>query len=178
MSLPDTFWAKAKTTDCIVWTGAQNNTGYGCFGINGKSQLAHRLVWEEAHGPIPDGMTIDHLCRVHSCIRLDHLELVTMAENIRRRPMRLELGSECKRGHILTAENIYVNAKGNNECIECRVQLRREQRQKDRQIAVALGGAAAMRAWAINQGFQIGAKGRIPRNIRDAYIAAHAEAAA
>jgi hypothetical protein len=57
MSLPDTFWAKAKTTDCIVWTGAQNNKGYGCFGINGKSQLAHRLVWEEAHGPIPAAST-------------------------------------------------------------------------------------------------------------------------
>lgn len=125
MTLPETFWAKARTTDCIIWAGAQNNKGYGCFAIEGKSQLAHRLVWEEAFGPIPDGMTVDHLCRVHSCIRLDHLELVTQTENRRRARQAAGYvpGGECARGHALTEDNIYRRkSRAGFECRTCRQQ--------------------------------------------------------
>ena len=123
MTLPDTFWAKATATDCIVWTGAQNTKGYGCFAVNGKSELAHRLVWEEGHGPIPDGMTVDHLCRVHSCIRLDHLELVTTGENHLRGLASAGFvpGGKCARGHDLTEDNIYRRKnRAGFECRECR----------------------------------------------------------
>lgn len=138
MSLPDTFWSKARTTDCIVWTGAQNNKGYGCFAIEGKSQLAHRLVWEEEHGPIPEGMTIDHLCRVHSCINLDHLEVVTQTENRRRRSESSGYvpGGQCARGHELTEDNIYRRKnRAGFECRECR-------RQTNERWAIAKTGAA------------------------------------
>ena len=80
MSLPTHFWSKTAQYDCIVWTAAANSKGYGCFLVDGQSQLVHRLAWEEVNGPIPEDMTIDHLCRVRTCVNVKHLELVTIAE--------------------------------------------------------------------------------------------------
>lgn len=122
MSLPSNFWAKTATTDCIVWTGAANTKGYGCFAVNGQSQLVHRLVWIDANGPIPEDMTIDHRCRVRSCVNLDHLELVTIAENNRRKKVAggLTIGSECVHGHEITLANAYYHPRGHIECRQCR----------------------------------------------------------
>ena len=41
-------------------------------------------MWERERGPIPEGLQLDHLCGVPSCVNLDHLEPVTGAENSRR----------------------------------------------------------------------------------------------
>jgi DNA-binding transcriptional regulator YiaG len=67
-------------TPCWIHRGALNHAGYGQ--VFGKT--AHRRAWEEAHGLIPHGLEIDHLCRVRACVNPDHLELVTRAENCRR----------------------------------------------------------------------------------------------
>ena len=64
------------------WTGRLDRDGYGRAG----SDMAHRRAWEEAVGPIPDGMQIDHLCRTRDCINVDHLEVVTPWENVHRSP--------------------------------------------------------------------------------------------
>lgn len=83
--LPQTFWAKVEKTDTHwLWTGAHQSRGYGSFAIAGKTYQAHRLAYETAYGPIPDGLTIDHLCRVPSCVNPEHLEAVSLAENNRR----------------------------------------------------------------------------------------------
>ena len=83
--LPQTFWAKVEKTDTHwLWTGAHQPRGYGSFAIAGKTYQAHRLAYETAYGPIPDGLTIDHLCRVPSCVNPEHLEAVSLAENNRR----------------------------------------------------------------------------------------------
>jgi hypothetical protein len=50
----------------------------------GKCRNAHRVFWVERFGPIPEGLQIDHLCRVTACVNTDHLELVTHTENTRR----------------------------------------------------------------------------------------------
>lgn len=71
-------------TPCIVWMGALNAKGYGCFGLDGDTKLAHRVAYEFENGPIPDGLTIDHLCRVKRCVNPAHLEAVTGRENTRR----------------------------------------------------------------------------------------------
>jgi hypothetical protein len=63
---------------------ARNGKGYGVVVIAGRFQLAHRAMWEQENGPVPDGRILDHLCRQHDCMRPDHCEPVTPAENIRR----------------------------------------------------------------------------------------------
>lgn len=66
---------------CLVWQGGLQSKGYGCIGVRG----AHVFVWEEQHGAIPTGMTIDHLCCEKRCLNTAHMEIVTRAENTRRR---------------------------------------------------------------------------------------------
>ncbi len=69
---------------CHLWIGALSPTGYGRKNHFGKNRLAHRLVYEMEHGKIPSGMTVDHLCRVRSCVNTKHMEIVTLKENILR----------------------------------------------------------------------------------------------
>lgn len=68
-------------TGCWIWTGLRSTAGYG---RTGPSTFAHREYYEKANGPIPDGLSLDHLCRTPACVNPDHLEPVTHAENLRR----------------------------------------------------------------------------------------------
>jgi hypothetical protein len=78
------FWAKVdKSGDCWVWTSVMHR-GYGVYGSRARRRKAHRWAWEFANGPVPAGLEIDHLCRNRACVRPDHLEPVTHAENVRR----------------------------------------------------------------------------------------------
>jgi len=74
--------------DCIEWTGSKNGKGYGVKGltINGKktSTPAHRWMYQEYVGKIPEGLEIDHLCRNRGCVNVKHLEPVTHKENLMR----------------------------------------------------------------------------------------------
>lgn len=70
--------------DCRTWAGALNPEGYGRAVYRGKSMGAHRAAYLSAVGPIPEGLTIDHLCRNRACINPAHLEPVTQSENTRR----------------------------------------------------------------------------------------------
>jgi hypothetical protein len=73
---------------CWVWQLSQQSTGYGKItlsGPNGKRRVAaHRVFFERAKGPIPEGLQLDHLCRNRLCVNPDHLEPVTQMENFRR----------------------------------------------------------------------------------------------
>jgi hypothetical protein len=122
MTLPATFWSHTRRSDCVIWFGAVNTKGYPCVNVDGRSQLAHRLAYEDAVGPIPDGYTIDHLCRVRNCVNPDHLEVVTVAENNRRKRTiaGLQIGGECIRGHQITELTAYRHPRGHIECRECR----------------------------------------------------------
>lgn len=81
---------KAGPDDCWLWLGTVMNHGYGQFriGTSGKNEvhhMAHRYAWERVNGPIPEGLTIDHLCEVILCVNPAHMEPVTNSENARRR---------------------------------------------------------------------------------------------
>ena len=67
----------------LLWTGYTDSDGYGALSVNGRMVLAHRYAWTRDHGPIPDGMTIDHVCFERSCVNTEHLRLATHAENTR-----------------------------------------------------------------------------------------------
>lgn len=73
---------------CWLWTGVIQKGGYGRFSLNRKYVGAHRWSYEHHVGPIPKGLTIDHLCFVPACVNPAHLEPVTQGENNRRAAMR------------------------------------------------------------------------------------------
>lgn len=75
-------------TGCLTWTGPRNNRGYGYITVDGRKVLVHRLAYELLVGPIPTGLTIDHLCRQKDCREHTHLEPVTERENYRRGQVR------------------------------------------------------------------------------------------
>lgn len=71
-------------TYCWVSGHNRNSKGYARVNTAGRSTPAHRVAYEHFIGPIPDGLTLDHLCRNRACINPAHLEPVTSLENIRR----------------------------------------------------------------------------------------------
>jgi hypothetical protein len=74
-------------TPCWIWLRAKDTLGYGIFANKtrlGASRLAHRESFIRAYGMIPQGLELDHLCRQSSCVRPEHLEAVTHAENLKR----------------------------------------------------------------------------------------------
>jgi len=83
-SLEERFWSKVDKNGpngCWVWTGCIGH-GYGQIRQNKKLYQAHRVSWEWAVGPIPNGMEIDHRCRVKQCVNPDHLRVVTHKQNL------------------------------------------------------------------------------------------------
>jgi hypothetical protein len=87
VSAKKTIWDCIALPDdaegCWVWIGSIDRHGYGRL-TREPSTLAHRIVYEELIGPIPEGLTLDHLCRNRKCVRPDHLEPVSNRENILR----------------------------------------------------------------------------------------------
>lgn len=105
---------------CWLWTRALTNSGYGQLTVFSGSALAHRQSYEAFRGAIPDGLHLDHKCRVRICVNPDHLEPVTVAENNRRAPRAHTKKTHCKRGHALTEGNIYFYKGGAvRMCKEC-----------------------------------------------------------
>ena len=69
-------------TPCHLWLRHINADGYGMVTRDGKQQSAHRWFYGQVNGPIPEGMTLDHVCRERRCVNPDHLEPVVLRENI------------------------------------------------------------------------------------------------
>lgn len=120
------FWAKVDLdgpNGCWLWTAKKTpgkHAGYGVFAITAHVQpMAHRYAYELLVGPVPEGLVLDHLCRVRNCVNPVHLEPVTQRENIMR---QLNTGTEthCPHGHEFTPENTYVAPKGYRQCRECK----------------------------------------------------------
>lgn len=119
----DKFWAKVNVLgvdDCWVFyyrLGKEDK--YTTFRLDtGKGMSAHRVAYATKVASFPKHLTIDHLCKVKSCLNPKHLEPVTTAENNRRSSHQQK--SYCMYGHPYTEENIYRSPRGDRSCIKCR----------------------------------------------------------
>lgn len=102
---------------CWIWRGAVNSSGYGEVRVGEVQRRAHRVMFEFFYGPIPNDLTVDHLCRVPQCVNPLHMELVTVRENIRRGGNAAK--THCRKGHPLSGLNLYVTPDGRRKCRTC-----------------------------------------------------------
>lgn len=121
------FTAKTARRDngCIEWTAALRN-GYGQLRVWRKGKwsgdYAHRLAYEHFVGPIPQGLTLDHLCRNRKCCNPAHLEPVTRGENVLRGetlPAANRSKTHCHKGHEFSVPNT-SRSRGKRCCLNCR----------------------------------------------------------
>lgn len=129
------FWAKVYKEGpipearpalgrCWVWQGKPGSHTYGVIGLGGRELpqvLVHRWAYEYLVGPIPPGLTIDHLCRNHMCVNPKHLEPVTRGENVLRGVGFAAVNaakSECPNGHIYDDANT-AWYRGYRNCRQC-----------------------------------------------------------
>lgn len=130
------FWLKVNRDGpggCWLWTAGMDTNGYGNFRWGGKMGKAHRYSYELHVGPIPDGLQIDHLCRVRNCVNPAHLEAVTIRENVLRSDnpcAHHARKTHCPQGHPYEGENLGL-AKNGRYCRAChRATAKRYYRRK------------------------------------------------
>jgi hypothetical protein len=130
MTPEERFWSKVDITDgCWLWTGYVDKLGYARFWVDRETRVfVHRFAYESKIGPIPEGLTIDHLCRVPRCVNPDHLDPVTLRENLRRSPINptsINLRkTRCPQGHRYSN----YDKRGWRECRTCRATQARQRR--------------------------------------------------
>jgi hypothetical protein len=124
-----TLWDKYEVLPNGCWRSAckPQVTGYVrvCRREGGKKvgRMLHRIYYELHKGPIPAGMTLDHLCGDRACVNPDHLEPVTIGENLMRSPLTAaRINSEkthCPRGHPYEGSNLRIDERGQRICRAC-----------------------------------------------------------
>jgi len=126
--------------ECWNWTAARRGMKgtcaheYGAFRMNQKQMYAHRAGYEIFIGPIPEGLSLDHLCRNTLCVNPSHMEPCTLRENqLRREGMR----THCKNGHEMSKENTVIMSGFPNRryCRRCRADASKKYAAKKRALA-------------------------------------------
>ena len=132
MAVADRFWAKAdKSGECWLWTASRTKKGYGQFKAE-HMVYAHRFAYELLVGPIPDGLTIDHLCRVRHCVNPDHMEPVSNRVNVLRGDAVSALNvqkTHCPQGHPYDEANTRLY-RGSRYCRTCKRASNRTRRYR------------------------------------------------
>lgn len=91
---------------CHTWQKARNNRGYGVVWHDGKLRLAHRVAWFLEFGQWPaDGLVLDHICCVKSCVNAAHLREITNHSNLRRAIPRGDAETERRRAKWREADS-------------------------------------------------------------------------
>jgi hypothetical protein len=123
-------------TGCTIWIGSLSR-GYGKFKVNKKRVIAHKWRWEQINGPVPDGLELDHKCRLMPCVDEHHLEPVTPEVNKSRSDTPWAINARkthCPSGHPLSDDNLLKSklAIGQRVCRTCDIERQRRWRMEDR----------------------------------------------
>jgi len=117
-----------EETGCWLWIGATAR-GYGQIWVDGRTQPAHRIAYELLVGPIPEGLQLDHLCRVRHCVNPEHLEPVTNRENILRGVSIVPQNAaktHCPQNHPYDDANTYYEGPARwRRCLTCKRERQR-----------------------------------------------------
>ena len=119
---------RVDTDGCWIWTRSLVTKGYAAF-WDGQMVTGHRWSYEHFIGPVPQGLQLDHLCRVRACVNPEHLEPVTVAQNVLRGIGLSAINARkthCKRGHPFDTANTYIASNGSRCCRPCKAMLARE----------------------------------------------------
>jgi hypothetical protein len=111
---------------CWLWTGATSSAGYGQIGLGQVNLYTHRVVYELLVVDIPEGLELDHTCRVRNCCNPAHLDPVTSSVNKSRVGSRKQA---CPQGHPYAGDNLVTERDGSRKCRICcnaRRRIRRE----------------------------------------------------
>jgi hypothetical protein len=131
------FLAKVQfqRNGCWLWIGATGGKPpyfYGVFQTD-KLRIAHRLIYEHVHGPIPVGMVIDHTCQMKLCVNPEHLRICTQRENLHASSKTLNSRNSalthCKNGHKLEGDNIRMY-RNQRVCRACKREWASRNRNK------------------------------------------------
>ena len=143
------FWRKVDKRgddECWPWIGSTNPEGYGQFSLDKKLQPAYRVAYELMVGKIPEGLTIDHLCRNPNCVNPTHMEPVTERENIMRGEgvgAKAARVTHCPQGHPYNEENTHIRPKGWRKCRPCDIQQKRDRRKPSPSAAPSASGESS-----------------------------------
>lgn len=127
MTIPDRVIERVRSRvvagpgDCHTSTYSTGSHGYAQIGWHDEGKrivtLCHRVEWIACWGEIPEGMTVDHICRNRRCVNPWHLRLLTNVDNATNNGNRHK--THCIRGHEFTVENTWVNYRGWRRCRAC-----------------------------------------------------------
>ena len=151
------FTVEKQESGCWLWKGKIDRKGYGVFsmvGDKGKSHQyrAHRISYTWIKGAIPDGLQLDHLCRVRNCVNPDHLEPVTGSVNILRGRTpevvraRAALITHCPQGHPYEGENL-IKRGSSRMCRICTNARSRANMKRKREFNLSKGLTSTGTQW-------------------------------
>lgn len=104
---------------CWVWTGPLSHNGYGLIGTGSGTQIrrVHRVAFELYRGKIPEGLQLDHICRVRCCANPWHCEIVTNKQNILRGVGPTAINA--KKTHCIYGHALGESRNGRRRCTQC-----------------------------------------------------------